>query len=90
MGYVHNIIKKKAAIDQERHQILSAGEDMLIHGRTNTEKILKQAALSLMWSNLDVHNILSPAKQKQVAMLPEMDQLQTTMITASMSDNVRS
>ncbi len=48
LGYVCDVIKKKTAIDQERYQIPSTGEGVLIHGRKNTEKMLKQAPLSLV------------------------------------------
>ncbi len=43
-----------------------------------------------MWHNVKAHEIFSPAKQEQVAMLLEMEQLQVTMNTALMATNVRS
>ena len=82
-GYVRDIIGKKMPLDRERYQIPTADTGVLIHGRQNTEKMLKQATLSLVWRDLEAHEIFSPAEQERVATLLEMERLQAENAAAA-------
>ena len=76
-GYIGDIIKREIVV--EAHQkIPSAHAGVLIKGRKNTEKMLKQASLSLIWRDLEAHEIFSPAEEERVKLLLEMERLQAT------------
>jgi len=91
-GYVHSIIHRENADaggeGQQHHPIIpssAARAGVLFAGKPNTEKMLKGATLSLVWRDLEAHEIFSPAEEERVSTMMEMERLraETTMITTN-------
>jgi len=78
-GYIRDLIKNKAQEGGVKsYQIPSPNAGVLIQGRKNTEKMLKQATLSIVWRDLEAHGIFSPAEEEHVQLLMEMERLQAS------------
>ena len=81
-GYNRDIYHKKLILDPELyHQIPSIDAGRIVQGRKNTEKMLQRATLSLIWRDLEGHDIFSPAEEEQVELLKEMERLQSSIVT---------
>jgi len=85
-GYIHGLIKDKASHGGVRsYPIPDATVGVLVEGRKNSEKMLKQASLAIVWRDLEAHGIFSPAEEEHVALLIEMEKLQATATAAAAS-----
>jgi hypothetical protein len=51
----------------------TADAGVLIRGKQNTEKMLRQATVSLVWRDLEAHDVFSPAEEEQVRMLLDLE-----------------
>ena len=87
-GYIKDVKEKKLVLDQNgvatRVHIPSSEESAIIKGKKNTEKMLKEASLSLIWRDLEAHGIFSPAEEERVQQLLELEKLQASLTTTSM------
>jgi len=82
-GYIRDIIQKTEIVGQDcrpaNNQPPSPNMGVIMQGRKNTEKILKQASLALVWRDLEAHEIFSPAEEERIELLLEMERLQSTI-----------
>mmetsp|Transcript_64 Transcript_64/g.98 ORF Transcript_64/g.98 Transcript_64/m.98 type:complete len:651 (-) Transcript_64:112-2064(-) len=88
-GFVRDVRENKAkylANGKGQFQTPSADVGVLFHGKKNTEGILKEATLELVWRDLEAHGIFSPAEEERVQLLKEMESLVSTATTSDKSD----
>ena len=85
-GFIHDVRKNKAkylASGTGKFQTPSTDVGVLFQGKKNTEGILKEATLELVWRDLEAHGAFSPAEEERVQLLKEMESLVSTSTTAS-------
>jgi len=79
-GYNRDIYHKKIVLKDEQYQIIpSIDAGIILQGRKNTEKMLKKASLSIIWRDLEGHDIYSPAENEHIKMIKDMEQLQLSI-----------
>ncbi|KAL7549034.1 hypothetical protein ACHAWF_012296 [Thalassiosira exigua] len=74
-GYVNDVIGHKAVLDPAGgdYRIPPAEEGVLIPGKKNTEAMLRRASASLVWRDLEAHELFSQAEEERVRLLCEPD-----------------
>lgn len=68
-GYIREL-KQNRAIMCHVHDI-----GVLIRGKKNTEKMLENASLGVVWRDLEAHGIFSPAEEERLALLKDLESL---------------
>jgi len=72
-GYNRDIYHKKIVLkDEQYQQIPSIDAGVILQGRKNTEKMLKKASLSIIWRDLEGHDVFSPAENEHIQMVHEL------------------
>eukprot|EP00986_Skeletonema_menzelii_P013294 scaffold7621_cov152-Skeletonema_menzelii.AAC.7 len=88
-GFIHDVRENKAkyrASGKGQFQTPSTDVGVLFQGKKNTEGILKEATLELVWRDLEAHGIFSPAEEERVQLLKEMESLVSTATASGESD----
>lgn len=73
-GYVRDVRENKANYlsNDVSHKIPSADEGVLIQGKKNTEHLLKEASIELIWRDLEAFGCFSPAEEERIKLLEEI------------------
>ena len=73
-GYVRDVRENKANYlsNDVSYKIPSADEGVLIHGKQNTEHLLKEASIDLIWRDLEAYGCFSPAEEERIKLLKEI------------------
>mmetsp|Transcript_30335 Transcript_30335/g.63175 ORF Transcript_30335/g.63175 Transcript_30335/m.63175 type:complete len:782 (+) Transcript_30335:68-2413(+) len=69
-GYIRELKKNRAIMGDVNGDI-----GVLIKGKKNTEKMLENASLGIVWRDLEAHGIFSPAEEERLALLKELESL---------------
>ena len=98
-GYLRDLAHRRTALDPPRDDghlpphpqngggryripaLTDAG--VLVRGKKNTEKMLRQATVALVWRDLEAHGIFSPAEQERVRQLLALEQRAAEVRAAS-------
>lgn len=76
---------KYLAISKGPFQTPSSDVGVLFQGKRNTEGVLQEATLGLVWRDLEAHGVFSPAEEERVQLLKEMERRVST-VTSLKSD----
>ena len=73
-GYVRAVRENKANYlsNDVSYKIPSADEGVLIQGKKNTEHLLKEASIELIWRDLEAYGCFSPAEEERIKLLKEI------------------
>ena len=73
-GYVRDVRENKANYlsNDVSYKIPSADEGVLIRGKKNTEHLLKEASIELIWRDLEAYGCFSPAEEERIKLLEEI------------------
>lgn len=75
-GYVRDVRENKASYLSDNndvsYKIPSADEGVLIQGKKNTEHLLKEASIELIWRDLEAFGCFSPAEEERIKLLEEI------------------
>lgn len=85
-GFVRDVRENKGKYldykDGSTYQTPSAEEGVLVQGKKNTERLLEQSTLDLVWRDLEAHGIFSPVELERIKLLEEITSHVFTVTTS--------